>query len=193
MFAADWSKAAVSTLPVPEPTQVRFMILNAEQAWRDLLDAIDGVTERQAWALPPMNGSGDLATRGSILEIVQHLAASKFMYASTAFRQHEIGWDTCFGRIRELESDWPANVAYLQESHRYWMRCWEDLEDRDLTQPRMTNWGAYWPAWRIVSTISNHDAYHAGQIVLLRAILPPADKPCLTHADYSLAALDAAL
>ncbi|MDR3711027.1 MAG: hypothetical protein P4L33_22215 [Capsulimonadaceae bacterium] len=166
------------------------MTLDAEQAWGDLLDALEGIDEKQAWAIPSMRGTGDLATRGSILEIVQHLATSKIMYASAAFRQNEFGWDDVFARVRELGANWQDNINHLHDAHRYWMTSWANLTEQDLTSPRMTNWGAYWPAWRIISTISHHDSYHSGQISLLRAILPPAELPCPTQADYSLVSLD---
>ncbi|HEY3331074.1 MAG TPA: hypothetical protein VGK19_13690 [Capsulimonadaceae bacterium] len=180
----------MATMPNTLPTQSHLMRLDADLAWRELLDALDGLDERQAWALPRMHGTGDLATRGSIIEIVQHLAVCKFMYASSAFHASQYGWDDCFARIREMGSDWKANLEYLHEAQGYWMSSWSHMDDDDMVAPRMTNWGAQWPTWRIVSTISHHDSYHAGQVTLLRAVLAPTDTPCPTHADYSLATLD---
>jgi len=186
----QWSIPAMATLPPSQPTQTLIMKLDADMAWRDLQDSLDGVFQNQAWAVPHLRGTADLATRGSILEIVQHLATCKFMYASTAFRYNQYGWDDCFARVRELGVDWEANLGYLREAQSYWMESWGGIQDIDLTEPRMTNWGAQWPTWRIISTISHHDSYHAGQIALLRAILAPSDKPCATTADYSLASLE---
>ena len=180
---------AMTSQIAPEALQLRFMRLDAEQAFNDLLEALEGVTENQAWALPRLHGNGTLSTRGSILEIVQHIATCKIMYASAAFRRNSYSWDMCFARIREIGSDWKLTLAFLSESQDYWMDSWENLDGADLAAPHMTNWGAQWPGWRIVSTISHHDSYHAGQISLLRALLAATDVPAATVADYSLASL----
>ena len=180
---------AMTSQTAHEATQLRFMRLDAEQAYNDLLEALERVTQNQAWALPRLHGNGELSTRGSILEIVQHVATCKIMYASAAFRKGSYSWDMCFARIREIGSDWKETLAFLSESQDYWMNSWEEIDGTDLGAPRMTNWGAQWPTWRIISTISHHDSYHAGQIALLRALLAPTDVPASTAADYSLASL----
>lgn len=180
----------MATTPSTDLSHVLIMTLDADQAWRELLESLDGVESEQAWALPRLQGRGDLATRGSILEIVQHLATSKMMYASTAFCQNRISWDDCFERVQLAGHDWASTVAYLHEAHAFWMESWAGISDDDLTVARMTNWGAHWPTWRIITTISHHDSYHSGQITLLKAILEPTDMPCSTHADYSLATLE---
>ncbi|HKF15649.1 MAG TPA: hypothetical protein VKF14_00375 [Candidatus Dormibacteraeota bacterium] len=42
------------------------------------------------------------------------------------------------------------------------------LSDGDLDLPRRTNMGQIWPAWRIFSVLTDHDAMHCGAIGHLR-------------------------
>ena len=162
---------------IPPQTLVELLRLEEDQAHQQVMDALDGVTEKEAWAMPKLEGRAVLHSDGSILSIVQHLATCEVMYASAAFRQGEVRWHACARKLEELGADWDQNLAYLAESHSYWVESWRMLPDGDLLQPRQTNWGEDWPTWRIISTISQHASYHAGQISLLRAILPPTDQP----------------
>jgi hypothetical protein len=40
--------------------------------------------------------------------------------------------------------------------------------DDALDAPVLTNWGEHWPAWRIFTTMTDHDAHHGGEIGCLR-------------------------
>jgi uncharacterized damage-inducible protein DinB len=157
--------------------------LQAEQAYKELTDTLQEISEGHAWAIPPQEGPGYLHTSGSILEIVQHLATCKVMYASAAFRDNAVQWRDCAEQLDAIGPDWQQNLTYLQESHDLWLACWSDLEEDELLRPRLTNWGEQWPTWRIITTISHHDAYHAGQIALLYAALPAASVPPPSHVD----------
>ena len=158
-------------------TLVELLQAEGHQAHQQLMEAVEGVTEGEAWALPRLDGPDYLHSDGSILSIVQHIAVCEVMYASAAFRRGEVRWRNCASRLEEIGPDWEANLAYLRESHDYWLGSWDSLTDGDLHEPRPTNWGEEWPAWRIISTIAQHASYHAGQIALLRAILLPAERP----------------
>ena len=158
-------------------TLVHLLRLEDEQSHRQLLEALEGVTEPEAWAASQLTGRDYLHTDGSILGIVQHVAAAEVMYASAAFRQGEVRWRDCAAQLREIGADWEQSLRYLQEGHEYWLESWRMLPDSELPLARPTNWGETWSAWRIISTISHHAAYHAGQIALLRATLAPAEGP----------------
>jgi uncharacterized damage-inducible protein DinB len=157
--------------------------LQSEQAYRDLTDTLREISEGHAWAVPPLKGPGYLHTSGSILEIVQHIATCKVMYGSAGFRDSAVRWRDCAARLDAIGADWQQNLAYLQESHDAWVGCWSTLGDSELLCLRSTNWGEQWPTWRIISTLSHHDTYHAGQIALLHAVLPTASAPPPSHAD----------
>jgi uncharacterized damage-inducible protein DinB len=157
--------------------------LQAEQAYRELIDTLQEISEGHAWAVAPQEGCGYLHTSGSILEIVQHIATCKVMYGSAAFRDTAVRWSDCAAQLDALGADWQQNLAYLQESHEAWLNGWSTLSDEELARLRPTNWGEQWPTWRIITTISQHDSYHAGQIALLHASLPAASVPPPSHAD----------
>lgn len=158
-------------------SRVSLLRVAAEEAFRDLLVALEGVTGPEAWAVPQLQGRDYLHSDGSILGIVQHLATCKVMYASAGFRNTEVRWRDCADRVESLGADWTANQAYLAESQQYWLASRAALPDEELDQPRKTNWGETWPTRRIIATITHHDSYHGGQIALLRAMLKPASGP----------------
>jgi uncharacterized damage-inducible protein DinB len=162
---------------------IQLLRLQAEQAYTELTDTLRDVSQPHAWAVTPLEGCGYLHTSGSILEIVQHLATCKVMYGSAAFRDLAVRWPDCAARLDAIGADWQKNLAYLQESQDAWLGCWSSLEADELLRLRSTNWGEQWPTWRIISTITHHDAYHAGQIALLHASLPAASVPPPSHAD----------
>ncbi|HEV8456424.1 MAG TPA: DinB family protein [Gemmatimonadales bacterium] len=162
---------------------IDLLLLETEQAYRELTDTLQGISEGHAWAVPPQDGPGYLHTSGSILEIVQHIATCKVMYGSAAFRDTAVRWRDCAARLDAIGADWQQNLAYLRESHDGWVACWSALGDDELLRLRSTNWGEQWPTWRIISTISQHDTYHAGQIALLHASLPAVSVPPPSHAD----------
>jgi uncharacterized damage-inducible protein DinB len=162
---------------------VHLLRLQAEQAYTELTDTLREISEGHAWAVAPTEGCGYLHTSGSILEIVQHVATCKLMYGSAAFRDMAVRWRDCAARLDAIGADWQQNLAYLQESQDAWLDTWLTLGDVELLRLRSTNWGEQWPTWRIISTISHHDSYHAGQIALLHASLPTASVPPPSHAD----------
>ncbi|MBI1756643.1 MAG: DinB family protein [Fimbriimonas ginsengisoli] len=137
-------------------------------AYDELLKALDGVTEPQAWAVLPAAGSEYLHTDGSIQGLVLHIATGKRLYASMAFRNREVRWRDTAEQLDRFEPSWPAALEYLTESQRYWLASWEGLTDGELEKEMGTIWDRLWPAWRIIHEMNHHDSYHAGQIVMLR-------------------------
>ena len=62
------------------------------------------------------------------------------------------------------------------------MASWADIEDLETMRP--TNWKVgECPAWKIIQTMNQHDAYHAGQIAVLRYGCPPSNVPPVSEAD----------
>jgi hypothetical protein len=150
---------------------VELLRTDAEEAYAALQRALAGVSEGEAWAAISLQGAAYLHSPGSILGIVQHVATCKVMYASAAFRGLEVRWRDCADRIEALGSDWPASLAYLEESQVYWMASWATLLPEELEAPRRTNWGEEWPAWRIFWTMTEHDIHHGAEIGALRDLL----------------------
>lgn len=162
---------------------VELLKAESELAYADLLSALDGVSERQSWAILPNNGPDYLHTDASIHGIALHIASCKFMYGSVGFRHTEIRWRDCADRIETFEPSWPAALAYLEESQKYWMAAWDDIKNDELQQETARFSGELWPAWKVIRTMIYHDAYHAGQIAVLRYGMGESDKPPLSVAE----------
>ena len=94
---------------------------------------------------------------------VVHLATTKVMYQEWAFGPARLTFPdldvphTAAGAIAMLELGQGLLATDLQ-----------DLDEAGLDEPRKTNWGALWPAWRIFQVMADHDALHGGAIGLLR-------------------------
>lgn len=149
----------------------------AEMAYADLRELLDGVSEKKSWAVIP--GCGDdneyLHTDGTIHGIILHIATCKMMYASLAFRKGEIRWRDCAERLDAFEPSWDAALAYLDEAQHYWMNSWQSLEDADLEREVLHFSGKQWPTWKIIRMQNYHDAYHGGQIAVLRYAVRETD------------------
>jgi hypothetical protein len=144
----------------------RLLQLEADAAFQELLASLDGVPERLAWARIELRPGEYLHTEGSILSNVVHVAGCKLLYGSAAYRNLEIRWRDAVARMEEFWPDWEAAKAWLREAHAYWMASWQG--ETDLERMVDTNWGDRWPSWQVISSMIRHDAYHAGQIQILR-------------------------
>lgn len=149
----------------------------AALAFRDLEGVLKGISEPLAWARVELQPEAYLNTNGSILGIVQHLAACKFIYGSAGFRSLEVRFRDTLARLETIGTSWNASLDYLQEAHVYWLASWDGLVDSDLAKEHMHFSGNLWPAWKIIATVTQHDCYHAGQISLLTSILAPTHEP----------------
>lgn len=149
----------------------------AELAYADLLEALDGVTQNQSWAVLPEMGSDYLHTDGSIHGITFHIASCKFMYGSVAFKSGELRWRDCADEVEKFEPSWSSALEYLQRSQDYWMNSWKNLKDQDLENEVPHFRGNLWPVWKIIRMMIYHDAYHCGQIAMLRYACKETDTP----------------
>lgn len=155
----------------------------AEYGYGELLKALEGVSERHAWARLPEVGNDYINTDGSIQGIVLHVASGKRMYGSVSFRNSEFRWRGVAEEMDRFEPDWNAALRYLEESHRYWLSTWADLSDEDLETVVPHPVGQSLPAWRILEIVIHHDSYHAGQIALLRYAAGESSAPPPKYAD----------
>jgi uncharacterized damage-inducible protein DinB len=99
------------------------------------------------------------------------------MYASHAFRATETRWRHCMDRLDKIDTKWDESRAYLAEAHEYWMAAWAGLTDADLDKPHEHFRGREWPGWKVITTVIQHDVYHAGQVAVFAAALVPTDTP----------------
>jgi uncharacterized damage-inducible protein DinB len=157
-------------------TNVQTLLYAADIAFGELKTALDGVAEKHAWAILPQRGVDYLHTDGSIQGITLHIASCKVIYGSCAFRDTEVRWRDIAERLDTFEPSWSVALAYLDEAQEYWLSCWRDLTDADLEKPVPRFNGDLWPAWRIVQCVTAHDAYHAGQVAMLRFAVGESDQ-----------------
>lgn len=162
---------------LPQFNSVEHLRRQSEFAHSELVQALEGVTEGQSWAVLPQGGTDYLHSDGSIHGIALHVATAKFIYASVAFRESEIRWRDCADQVERFEPSWPAALGYLNESQRYWLDSWGALKDDELDRDVPHFSGKMWPAWKIIHYMIHHDSYHAGQIAVLRYAVAESTMP----------------
>ena len=156
-------------------TAVQLLKSDAEYGFSEFMKALEGVTEKQAWAVLPAAGDEYMHTDGSIHSIVLHVAGGKFMNGSICFRQTEMRWRDLADQIGAFEPSWDAALDYLAKSHEYWLSSWEHLQDSELEEMVPTYFKNDRPALQIIRMVNHHDSYHAGQIAVLRYALLESD------------------
>lgn len=164
-------------------TAVELLRLQSAAAYSELRNAIQDLTEQQAWAILPPAADDYLNTDGSVQGMVLHVATGKFMYAGAAFRPGEIRWRDLAARLDEFEPSWAAAADYLEEAQAYWLDAWSGLSDSDLSVERGHFSGSNWPTWKIIHTVTAHDSYHAGQVAVIRYATANAEVPPPRYAE----------
>ncbi len=114
----------------------------------------------------------------SVRNLVAHVGMFKFMYANHGFRDGGMDYDDPPATpAPERLSDPTAAEEWLREGHAYLTGCIRDLEsDAELDAPRKAHWGAMVPTYYLVTTMLEHDLYHAGEINHARALLQDDDR-----------------
>jgi hypothetical protein len=92
-----------------------------------------------------------------------HLALCKVMYHEWAFGPRELTWNSI-----ETPGDVEASIATLERGHGLLADDLASLSDDALERRILTNWGEGWPAWRIFTTMTDHDRHHGAEIGVLR-------------------------
>lgn len=150
----------------------------AGPAWHgpSLRGALRGVTSRTAAARP---GAG----RHNIWEIAVHAAYWKYAVRRRLLgeKEHRFAYEgrNWFTRpdgsksraksAASLERAWSEDVALLSRAHRELCATVASLKERDLDRAAR---GSHQTPRFMIEGIAMHDVYHAGQIQLLRRLLP---------------------
>jgi hypothetical protein len=92
-----------------------------------------------------------------------HVALCKVMYHEWAFGRRELTFITI-----ENPHDVASSISMLDRGHKLLVGDLATLDDASLDRPVLTNWGEEWPARRIFTTMTGHDAHHGGEIGALR-------------------------
>jgi DinB superfamily len=92
-----------------------------------------------------------------------HLGTCKVMYHEWAFGPARLTWP---------EVDVPGTpadaLALLDRGQALLSEALGALDEARLDEPVSTNWGERWPAWRIFTVMTDHDALHGGAVGCLR-------------------------
>ena len=92
-----------------------------------------------------------------------HLATTKLMYHEWAYGDARL----TFPQI-EIPSTTSGALVLLEKGQGMLADDLRGTPEANLGDPRKTNWGDLWPAWRIFTTMADHDALHGGAIGQLR-------------------------
>jgi hypothetical protein len=92
-----------------------------------------------------------------------HVALCKVMYHEWAFGAARLTWP----ELDVLHTATDA-IAVLEHGQSLLRQDLVQLEEAQLDEPRKTNWGELWPAWRIFWAMLDHDSLHGGAIGHLR-------------------------
>ncbi len=156
-------------------TKIDLLKADAEYAFQELMQSLEGVTEQQARAILPNAGSDYLHSDGSIHGLVHHIASGKKMNGSVCFRNTEHRWRDIYADAQRIEPSWVKAMEYLVECHGYWMSSWADRTDDQLHDMRPTYWKTDRTVLEILRIITHHDTYHGGQIAVVRYAAPESD------------------
>jgi uncharacterized damage-inducible protein DinB len=106
----------------------------------------------------------------SMLGTLKHIAGWSRVYYSYAFEEQPRHWEY---------SDWPRGlrdtidaspeyidemIAWFDQTHERWMQSLAELNDDDLDAPHLLHWREPAPLSRILTIISTHHVYHAGEL-----------------------------
>jgi hypothetical protein len=92
-----------------------------------------------------------------------HVSLCKVIYHEWAFGARELDFTNI-----ENPHDVAGSLEMMASGHRSLTADLAALDDADLEHTVMTNWGEPWPAWRIFTTMIDHDRHHGGEIGVLR-------------------------
>jgi uncharacterized damage-inducible protein DinB len=137
-----------------------------------LLPNLRELREEEWTALPPGGGR-------SIVDILEHVGWSKWMYEDYAFGSASLRGDQPPLIPAEGARARPRAelLAWLAEGHRRWLASVQSLsDDTELERERLTNWGERLLTRDIIGIMIAHDFYHAGEINHLRALLARTDR-----------------
>jgi hypothetical protein len=149
-----------------------------------LLAQIDEAYNRRSWHGTNLRGSIKGLTahqvvwrpgrhRHNIQELVVHAAYWKYTATRRLTGQKRgsfpLKGSNWFARDEENDARWRADLRLLDDCHRALRMAVANLSARQLHRPIAGGRTAVW----MVSGVCAHDLYHAGQIQLLKRLLPP--------------------
>ena len=113
----------------------------------------------------------------TIESIALHVGSCKVMYADHAFGARTLTWQSpAVQPWADGSAPLAETLIFLRASHAALMQHVRALSDEDLAELRPANWGELRETRWLLSTLLQHDAYHAGEINHIRALLAGEDR-----------------
>ena len=139
-------------------------LTDAEFFWEPVADCWNIYEDKPGhWTYHYAIPDPDPAPLTSVGWQIVHVATCKVMYHEWAFGP---------GRLTFPDLVIPHTTAgaleMLGDGQRRLVDALGKLTEPQLGEPRKTNWGEQWPAWRIFWAMADHDALHTGAIGNLR-------------------------
>ncbi len=128
--------------------------------------ALEGATVEQAAWKP--EGPGE----NCIWELLSHITYYNYAYLQR-FKGIEFEYDVenndqTFSTGEYTESDWQADVARFDAVMSEWRTLIEQADESKFAEPVPTNTSRIWAD--LIADVNVHNAYHGGQILLLRKL-----------------------
>lgn len=129
-------------------------------------NALEGVTyEQAAW-------KADASNDNCIWEMLSHITYYNNAYLQR-FKGIEFEYDVenndqTFTTGEYTESDWQADVAQFDAVMNEFRELIRAADESKFNEPVPTNTSRKW--WEVIADINAHNAYHGGQILLLRKL-----------------------
>ncbi len=160
---------------------VELLATAMEEGWTTLRQRLEGLSDEEFfWELAPDCWTVHLDEAGRWVEDyadpapeptpfttiawrIVHVSLCKLMYHEYAFGSAKLTWDELIVPHTAVNA-----IASLEENHAQLRTALAGLNDNDLLKMRLTNWGEYWPTWRVFWAMAAHDLHHGGEIGCLR-------------------------
>jgi hypothetical protein len=110
-----------------------------------------------------------------IRDIVLHAGAAKYVSADYAFGAATISFSRAMRVADARVSTLGEAGSWLAQGHRLLRARVASLDDSDLGKPRRVHYGPPEETRHIISSMIQHDLYHAGEINHLRAFRQGTD------------------
>jgi uncharacterized damage-inducible protein DinB len=111
----------------------------------------------------------------TIREMVRHVASAKQVYENQAFGDATLFIPALRERVFESSAGLAEDIEWLRHGHAALRASVAKLDDVDLAQERPVHMGGKLETRAIIAIMIEHDAYHAGEINHLRAVLQDTD------------------
>jgi uncharacterized damage-inducible protein DinB len=113
----------------------------------------------------------------TIAEIALHVGSTKVMYTDYAFGSGSLTWQSPeVAPWLPDDAPMPLLLDWLRDGHATLMGHVREPSDADVRRPRMANWGEEKETRWLLSTLLQHDVYHAGEINRMRSVMAGEDR-----------------